>query len=305
MPKLLPGDADILPPSYDFIFKTLLVHPDAKPALIDIASGIIERTVKDVVVRNNELPATDTEEKAERLDVNCVVDDGDQVDIEMHGEHIEEPVPGKHISLTNKSIYYLTDLHSSQKSKGVPYSKLVRTYQATFCSYTVYPNYPDFITRASLRRSNGEEISDQINFILVELSKLGELLKKPTDKLTSIEAWSLFFRYAPDVKQRVLVNRLIEERSEIAVAGALLMEISQDERERARIRSRRMYETDQQSNILTAEARGESRGIALGETRGRDLEAQEMIRNMKKAGVPIDMIIKSAPRYSVSEIEEM
>jgi len=281
MPKLLPRDADILPPSYDDIFKTLLTHPDAKPALIDIVSATIDRIVKDAVVRNNELPALDTEEKAERLDVNCVVDNDDQVDIEMHGEHIEEPIPGQHISLTNKSIYYLTDLHSSQKSKGVKYANMVRTYQATFCSYTVYPKYKGFITRASLRRPDGEEISDQINFIVVELSKLKELLKKPTDQLTSLEAWSIFLRYAPDVRQRALVNRIIEERSEIAVAGALLMEISQDERERAKFRSRRMFETDQASNFLTAVER---------ET---DLRMQEAARNLKSKGISIKDIVES------------
>ena len=43
------------------------------------------------------------------------------------------------------------------------------------------------------------------------------------------------------------------------MAGALLLDISQDERERAKLRSKRMYETDQISNILTAEARGEAR----------------------------------------------
>ena len=84
------------------------------------------------------------------------------------------------------------------------------------------------------------------------LPKLKKLLEKPTDKLTPLEAWSLFLRYSPDVKQRALVNRIIQERSEIAVAGALLLEISQDERERAKFRSRRMYETDQVSNFLTA-----------------------------------------------------
>jgi type II secretory pathway component PulF len=44
------------------------------------------------------------------------------------------------------------------------------------------------------------------------------------------------------------------------MAGTLLMEISQDEHERARNRSRRMYETDVISNLLTAEARGVSIG---------------------------------------------
>ena len=288
MPVLLPRDADILPPSYDHIFKTLLTHPNAKPALIDIVSATIDRTVKDAMVRNNELPAMDTEEKAERLDVNCVVDDGDQVDIEMHGEHIEEPVKGQHVSLTNKSIYYLTDLHSSQKSKGLRYADMVRTYQATFCAYTVYPNYKGFITRASLRRDTGEEISDQINFIIVELSKLNELLTKPADKLTPLEAWSLFLRYAPDVKHRNVVNRIIEERSEIAVAGALLMEISQDERERAKFRSRRMYETDMSSNILTAVTR----------------EKEDIARSMKADGDPPEKIARNTG-LSLARIDQL
>lgn len=41
------------------------------------------------------------------------------------------------------------------------------------------------------------------------------------------------------------------------MAGELLMGISQDERERAIFRSRRMYQTDLLSNLATAEARGE------------------------------------------------
>ena len=44
------------------------------------------------------------------------------------------------------------------------------------------------------------------------------------------------------------------------MAASLLQEISQDERERAIQRSRRMFETDMISDLLTAEERGEIRG---------------------------------------------
>ena len=47
----------------------------------------------------------------------------------------------------------------------------------------------------------------------------------------------------------------------IPLAGKLLMSISQDERERAIFRSRRMAQTDMDSNIATAEERGERRGM--------------------------------------------
>jgi len=45
------------------------------------------------------------------------------------------------------------------------------------------------------------------------------------------------------------------------MAATLLQEISKDEQERARFRSRRMFETDMNSNILSAEENGRIKGI--------------------------------------------
>ena len=67
--------------------------------------------------------------------------------------------------------------------------------------------------------------------------------------------WSIFFKFAPDVKRRGVVNKVIAEKGEIAMAGALLMEISQDEHQRAKYRSRRMFETDKFHNEATIEER--------------------------------------------------
>jgi len=64
------------------------------------------------------------------------------------------------------------------------------------------------------------------------------------------------------------------------MAGELLMSISQDERERAVFRSRRMYQTDMDSNLATAEDRGEKKGrVAIA-------------RNMIKRNRPIIEIVE-------------
>jgi len=255
----LPMDADILPPSDDRIFKTLLTHPDAERVLIDIVSTIIEHTVVSVQVRNIELPSMDTGKKAERFDVNCTIENGDQVNVEMHcSDRIEIGV--KHTNFINKYVYYLTDLHSSQTSRGIAYYKLVRTYQATFSLHTVFPDRHDFVHRFSLRAEDGEQISDQINMIIVELSKLNEILEKPVGELTAFEMWSLFLKYASDTVHREKINDIINMKEEIGMATALLREISRDERERAIFRSRRMFETDMASDLLTAEERGKITG---------------------------------------------
>lgn len=280
---------DILSPVDDHIFKTLLTHPEAKPILIDVLSSSMNRNVTDAVVRNNELPITDENEKGERLDVNCIIDNKDQADVEMHGTHIEE-IDGGHTNFINKYMYYLTDLHSSQPSKGKKYYELARTYQITFCNYTIYPHRANYITRASMRTEEGTQVTDQINFILIELSKLDKILKKPVNKLTPLEMWSIFFKFAPDTKHRSIINRIIAEKEELRMASALLIEISQDEHQRAKNRSRRMYETDMTSNLLTAETRGEMK------------KALEIAKTLKTLGDPIEKII-TATGLTQAEIE--
>jgi len=254
---LLPKDLDILPPSDDRVFKLILTSPEGKPALMDLISAIIRRPVVDVVVRNNELPAGDTEEKAERLDVNCRIDDGTQVDLEMQASRIEE-LKGEHKNLKGKSIYYLCDLHSSQSAKGKKrYDELVQTYQVTFCSYTIFPNLLAFVNSFSMRHDTTNELlSDTISVIYVELSKLNEILKKSVSDMTDLEKWSVFFRYADVPEYRETVNKVIESKEVLQMAGNLLMSVSRSEKERAIFRSRRMFQSDQESNIATAEKRG-------------------------------------------------
>ena len=259
---LLPMGADILPPSDDRVFKLILTPLDAKPVLIDLVSSIIKRPVLDVEVRNNDIPPSDTEEKAERLDVNCRIDDGSQIDLEMQASRIQEDSDGRYQNLKGKSIYYLCDLHSSQPSRGVRrYDRLSRTYQVTFCSYTVFPERTQYVNSFSLRHDEDNELlSDAIHVVYVELSKLQEIMEKSVDDMTDLEKWAVFFQYASEPTYRETVNEVIASKEVLQMAGNLLMSISQDERERAVFRSRRMYQTDMQSNLATAEDRGERRG---------------------------------------------
>ena len=261
---LLPMGADILPPSDDRVFKLILTSPEAKQGLMNLISSIIGRTVVDVVLLPNELAPGDTEEKAERFDVNCKIDDGSQVNLEMQASYMVEDLGGQHLNLKGKSIYYLTDLHSSQPAKGLRrYDRLARSYQITFCSYTIFPNTQDYVNSFSLRHdTTGELLSDAINLTFVELSKLDEVVKKPVSDMTDLDKWSVFFQYAPDMEHREIVNKVIESEEVLQVAGNLLMSISKNERERAIYRSRRKFQTDRQSDLATAEDNGKQIGRA-------------------------------------------
>jgi predicted transposase/invertase (TIGR01784 family) len=126
--------------------------------------------------------------------------------------------------------------------------------------------------------TNNELLSDAIHVIYVELSKLGDIIRKSVDDMTDLEKWALFLKYANVPEYREAVNKVIDSKEALQMAGSLLMSVSKDERERAVYRSRRMYQTDMQSNIATAEDRGEQR------------RAFAMARNMIAGGEPVEKI---------------
>ena len=96
---LLPKDIELLPPYDDRIFKAFLTLPGSEPALKFVASAIVNRPVVNVLARKAELPVTDTEEKAERFDLNCKIDDDTQADIEMQSSRMQEEKGGNHNNL--------------------------------------------------------------------------------------------------------------------------------------------------------------------------------------------------------------
>ena len=158
----------------------------------------------------------------------------------------------------------------------------------TFCSYTVFPNRPEFVNSFSLRHDEDNELlSDAIRIIYVELSKLQEIMKKSVADMTDLEKWAVFFQYASEQQARETVNEVIASKEALQMAGDLLMSISKDERERAVFRSRRMYQTDLASDLATAEDRGERRGIEIGERRGIEIGERRGIEIGERRGIEI------------------
>lgn len=76
------------------------------------------------------------------------------------------------------------------------------------------------------------------------------------------------------------------------MAGDLLMSISQDERERAVFRSRRMYQTDMQSNYATVL------------DRGRAERNVEIARNALQMGFQMEDIVKLTG-LTLEEVERL
>ena len=80
------------------------------------------------------------------------------------------------------------------------------------------------------------------------------------------------------------------------MAATVLAAISKDEHERAKFLSRRKFETDMTSNLLTVEERGRLNGL--------NEAARNIACNMKAEGMPAETIARLT-KLSVSEVEKM
>jgi len=171
--------------------------------------------------------------------------------------------------------------------------------------HTVFPRYQDYVSLINMRRLDGELITDQINMVIIEFSKLGSVLKKPAAEMTSLEMWSVFLRHASSPEQRQLINEMMDRRESLAMTGEILTTISQDEHERAKLRSRRMFETDLYSDLHTAEERGEIKGEKKGEKKGVGI-GSEIVRllnanvSAKDIAKQLKVTIKEVRRYEAN-----
>ena len=292
---------EILPPTEDGIFKTLLTHPDYKPVLIDLISTVIGIPVLTAEVKNNELPLKDTREKQERLDVNCILDGGRQANIEMQTEAMEKDTKATgHKNIKARCIFNLCDLHSSQEGKGISYKDLMQSYQITFANYTILTDRPNFINRFSFRDKEGTELHDSVCIVFIELTKLKDSTNKPVSDLTPQEMWALFFANADEPKYKPLIDEIASKKGEIKMANELLQSISQNEDERFRYLSRKKFRMDMEHNLIESFREGEAKGIALGIAEGE----AKIVRSFLAGGMSANEVA-AYTGLTIAEIEEL
>jgi predicted transposase/invertase (TIGR01784 family) len=130
--------------------------------------------------------------------------------------------------------------------------------------------------------------------ITLELSKLEGVAEKPVVVMSRPEYWGVFFRYLTDKGMRGKINEILEREEGIAMAGEVLMRMSRDEEERARLMSEYKYVVDTQSKVVHARREGIQEGAQK--------KAVEVARKLKSRGVAAEQIAEDTG-LSLQQIE--
>jgi predicted transposase/invertase (TIGR01784 family) len=282
----------------DNVFKAVFTKntPASQAALSKLVSALIGRELTIITINANEPPIDNFRDRQIRFDIRCRTKDDEPVNVEMS----LNPEPFEPVRLE----FYAGKLFTGQdiRGKDKTYNDLKQAYQIAILAKERF--FHDDIPLHKFEYydpSHGVSLNGRSRIITLELSKLDKVVEKPIRDMNAPELWGVFFQYLQDKAKRGIINEIIAFEEGIAMASEVLMTVSRDEVERARLESELKYELDTQSRFAYAEqkglakgladglAKGLAEGLAEGRAEGR-AEKLEIARKMKAIGRPLTEI---------------
>ena len=77
------------------------------------------------------------------------------------------------------------------------------------CHFTLYEKRMEYYDEYMYRNAKGEPLTDDLQIVFLELTKLESLLGKPVEELSHVDMWAIFLRYASDKNKRDILNKII------------------------------------------------------------------------------------------------
>jgi predicted transposase/invertase (TIGR01784 family) len=274
---------DLLDIRLDNVFKAVFTKdiPASQGALANLVSALVGRELGIVTINANEPPIDNLHDRQIRFDIFCKANDGELVNVEMS----LNPKPFESVRLE----FHAGRLFTGQdiRGKDINFNDLKQAYQIA-----ILANERFFQDKIPLHKfeyydpAHGVSLDGRSRIITLELSKLGEVVKKPIRDMSSPERWGVYFQYLRNKKKRGIINEIIECEEGIAMASEVLITISKDERERFRLLSEEKYELDIQNDLVYTKRESLAKGRAEGITEGK----LEIARNALAEGATIEFV---------------
>ena len=235
---------------YDSVFKAVFTKdtPESTGALSGLVSALIGRKLSIISINTNEPPPEDTRDRQVRFDISCRAENGERINVEMSfNPDADEPI---RLEFFAAKLFIGQDIRGAHKS----YDDLKQTYQLAILAKEQF--FPDEVYLHFFEyydTQNQISLNSKTQIITLELTKLDEIVKKETEEMSVSERWAVYFEYLTDESKRDKINEIMKKEEGIAMANQVLMNISRDEVESARLLSEYKGQLDLQSKLVNAE----------------------------------------------------
>lgn len=286
-----------LPLTSDIVFKRVFSKEGNEDILKALLEAILEIPIRDVVVKNPELPRNLYESKAGILDVKVEIDKDIICNIEMQVKDLK--------NMDKRSTYYMSRILSDELKKNEKYTEVKNTIVINLLNFEFYKrNSYHSIAHMKFEKTkenafidlgyqNEDEIATQdLEMHFIEIPKF---VKKNPEVNTKLEQW-LWLIAGREEK----LEMAKKENKEIKKAMDIIDEMSMDEKEWELYQSRKMAIMDYNTGIYEAKEEGKEEGLKEGERKKQIEIAKELL----KLGMNIEDIQK-ATKLTIEEIKKL
>ena len=268
---------------YDNVFKAVFTKdgPESRGALSGLLSAVIGAKVSVVKIAANEPAIDNTEDRGVRFDLHCKEEAcGKLFNVEMSFN------PDRFEPL--RLEFYAAKLFTGQEIGGSEktYDDLKEAYQIAILVNGCFFDDNDFLHNFEYYdQKRNISLGGRSRIITLELFKLKKAEETAAADMTAAERWGFFFKYITDKAKREKINDIIILEEGIAMANQVLMGISRNEAERARLLSEYKYKVDTQSKVVQARREGRQEGEQQG--------LCKTARNLKAMGITTNQITQA------------
>jgi predicted transposase/invertase (TIGR01784 family) len=265
----------------DAVFKAVFTKPSpqSETALSSLLSAFVEQKVSVLNIQANEIPLDNIRQRQIRFDISVKFNSGELADVEI----TLNPKPGENLRME----YYSARLFGGQDIKGAgrSFKDLKATWQISFLAgRTVFKDRAWFHRFKYYDQERGISLDGRTAIIGVELSKLGEVVKKPVGEMSLKERWAVYLGYYRDEGKRKVLKEIEEYEEGIGMAEAVVNGFTQHELEMLREISLHRRQMDYQEDMIEmqeeARVQGQKQLIDLLES-GKSLEEAKHILGFK------------------------
>lgn len=295
------NDNFIMFPTVDFCFKELMKNPKVRKGFVAAILGKEPDTVRRTTVIETELRKESEDDKLGILDVLVELEDGVKMNMEMQVPYFEY--------WANRVLFYVSKIYTGQIQKGDDYDKLQKCIHVSILDFIHFPQDQRCYRKITLCDvETGEQYTDLMELHVLELKKL-----PPEDQNEAgVIRWMRFL----GGKSRKEFEDMAEKDEYIKEAYEDLKKLSLDGQKRLEYEVRQRAIRDHNSQLKSAEKRGEKRGIEIGEKRGEkrgiaigeELGTQSTLKRLVKANVESGKSLEEIAEFlglDLSEVDKM
>ena len=250
-------------PMNDVLFKFIFGKEERKQITIDFLNAVLEpslgHSIKDLTFASTEMNPEHDNDKLTRLDVSCILDTQEQVDVEV--QVLNEK------NMNRRTLFYWAQMYLMSLPAGKTYNDLKPAITVNLLNFAFLPQEEPHAMYGIYNKANGHQLTKDLELHFLEIPKYANQAKqKSISQMTKMERWLAYFANQLDKKGK----------EELAMSEAAIQEAMEAARiffnntaERRQYINREMARMDRESMLQNALNEGVEKGKEKGRAEGK------------------------------------